>query len=110
MAFPETEVKVTKGAELLGEYKSSEGGSRFFCKTCGGRAYNHIKPIRAIAVHPSTFDFANDKSRTDVPENFKPRAHVYYADRVPGTTMRDGLPKFVDRPAQAGGSGKMIEE
>ncbi len=40
---------------------------------------------------------------TSSPEN-----HVHYTQRV--MDLPDGLPKFQDLPAEAGGSGEMIED
>ena len=40
--------------------------------------------------------------------SFKPGLHVHYQETV--QPMRDGLPKFKDLPAEAGGSGENIPE
>jgi hypothetical protein len=40
----------------------------------------------------------------DVFAEFKPSVHVNYAETV--LSMRDGLPRFKDFPAEFGGSGE----
>ena len=39
---------------------------------------------------------------------FEPGFHVHYQETI--MPMKDGLPKFKDLPAEAGGSGEKIEE
>jgi hypothetical protein len=39
--------------------------------------------------------------------DFEPKAHLSYAEAV--FAVSDGLPKFVDFPAEIGGSGKLVD-
>jgi hypothetical protein len=39
---------------------------------------------------------------------YQPAMHVFYAEKM--LPMKDGLPKFKDLPANAGGSGEMLAE
>ena len=39
---------------------------------------------------------------------FKPEMHVYYGEKM--ISMRDGLPKYRDVPAEMGGSGEVLPD
>ena len=39
---------------------------------------------------------------------FEPAFHIFYEERV--MDVKDGLPKFLDKPQSMGGSGTMIDE
>ena len=91
-------VVLTKGAEFLGRFKSSDISDRGYCTKCGG----HI-----MVDHPSL-------GLTDVrlgalrKFQFKPAVHLNYEETV--LPMRDGLPKLKDFPAAIGGSGETLPE
>jgi hypothetical protein len=91
-------VKVTKGEEFLGRFKSSEISERCYCTKCGGNVF----------VDHATF------SLIDVPAGvlstlaFKPTVHLNYEDTV--LPMKDGLPKLKDFPVEIGGSGETLPE
>jgi hypothetical protein len=92
------DVRTLKGAELIGRFNKSGMSDRQFCRTCGG----HI-----MAGHP-------DFNLTDVPAGviptvaFRPSLHLNYAETV--QPMKDGLLKLTDFPAEAGGSGRLMQE
>ena len=91
-------VRVIKGQELVGEYAGVPNSKRRFCKQCGG----HI-----MTDHPEWG--VTDVFAAAIPSLiFEPGIHVNYAETV--LPMRDGLPKFKDLPAEAGGSGEMLAE
>jgi hypothetical protein len=79
-------VVLTKGAEFLGRFKSSEISDRRYCTKCG----SHIS-IGALPNFP-----------------FKPRVHLNYAETI--LPIRDGLPKLKDFPAAIGGTGETLPE
>ncbi|MEY2482794.1 MAG: hypothetical protein QOK24_1322 [Verrucomicrobiota bacterium] len=90
-------VKITKGAESLGRFKSSEISERRFCTKCGA----HV-----MVDHPTL-------GLTDIrtPLNgftFKATVHLNYEDTV--LRVKDGLPKLKDFPAAIGGSGASMPE
>ena len=91
-------VRVTKGEEFLGRFKSSDISERGYCTKCGG----HI-----IVEHPTLglMDVRIGALR-DFP--FKPKVHLNYAETI--LPMRDGLPKLKDFPAEIGGSGETLPE
>jgi hypothetical protein len=94
---PET-VKVTKGADQLGEYHKTPVSHRQFCRACGGHVMTAHPPLGLIDVFAATIpDLA-----------FAPMLHVNYQETV--LPMRDGLPKLKDFPAEFGGSGDSMPE
>lgn len=92
------QVKVTRGAELLGRFNLKGSSDRQFCTRCGG----HV-----LTVHPG-FGLVDVYAAT-IPElPFQPALHVNYAETV--LPMNDGLPKLRDFPAELGGSGEIISQ
>ena len=91
------DVKVTKGADLLGHYQSSEISDRRFCTKCG----SHV-----MIDHPTL-------GLTDIRAPlsgvvFKPTVHLNYEEAV--LPIKDGLPKLRDFPKAIGGSGETLPE
>jgi len=91
-------VKVTKGADLLGRFNKVGFSDRQFCTKCGGHVLVQHPSLGLTDVHASTIP-------TVV---FKPAVHLNYAETV--LPMRDGLPKLKDFPAEVGGSGETMPE
>jgi hypothetical protein len=91
------QVKITKGQESLGRFKSSEISDRCYCTKCGG----HV-----IVDHPS-LGLTDIRPRIDnLP--FKPGVHLNYDETV--LPIKDGLPKLKDFPKEIGGSGELLPE
>ena len=91
-------VKVTKGMEFLGRFNKSGFSDRQFCTRCGG----HI-----MTDHPG-FGFTDVCAAIIPTVAFEPAVHLNYAETV--LPIKDGLLKFKDFPAHAGGSGEVIPE
>ena len=91
-------VNVTKGAEFLGKFKSSEISDRRYCTKCGG----HV-----MLDHP-TLGLTDVRLGALRNFPFKPTVHLNYAETV--LPMRDALPKLKDFPAAIGGSGETLPE
>ena len=91
-------VKVTKGAGLVGRFKKTALSDRQFCTKCGGHVMTDHPGIALIDVYAATIPSLA----------FKPMAHVCYAETV--LPMKDGLPKFKDFPKESAGSGEMVPE
>jgi hypothetical protein len=91
-------VKVTKGAEFLGQFKKTDLSNRQFCKWCGGHLLTDHPPLGLVDVYAATIP--------SLP--FSPGVHVNYAESV--LHMKDGLPKLKDFPAEFGGSGIAVAE
>lgn len=71
---------------------------RMSCAACGGAVATRIDAAGLIDVYPTLL-----RNRP-----FAPAAHVHYRERV--ADMRDGLPKYLDMPSEAGGSGAMHDD
>lgn len=91
-------VKVTKGAKFLGRFNKAGMSERQFCTKCGG----HL-----MTSHP-TLGLTDVKAGAIPGMAFKPTVHLNYAEKV--LTMKDGLPKLKDFPAEVGGSGEAMPE
>lgn len=91
-------VRVTKGADLLGSFARSSNSERRFCTKCGG----HV-----MINHPA-WGVTDVFAATTPGLGFVPGLHVNYAETV--LPMRDGLPKFRDLPAEIGGTGEQMAE
>ena len=92
------QIKITRGNEFLGKFKSSEISDRRYCTMCGG----HI-----MLDHP-TLGLADVRLGALRTFPFKPKVHLNYAETV--LPMKDGLPKLKDVPAEIGGSGEKLPE
>ena len=92
------QVKITKGNEFLGKFKSSEISDRHYCTKCGG----HV-----MLDHP-TLGLADVRLGALRNFPFKPKVHLNYAETI--LPMKDGLPKLKDIPAEIGGSGEKLPE
>jgi hypothetical protein len=92
------QVKITKGEESLGRFKSSEMTIRCYCTKCGGNV---------MADHPSLGLI--DVFAGIIPTlPFKAGVHLNYEETV--LPMKDGLPKLRDFPVEIGGSGEAMPE
>jgi len=91
-------VKVTKGAALVGHFMKTKNSDRQYCTRCGGHLMTVHPALGLVDVYAATVP--------GVP--FRPGVHVNYAETV--LPMRDGLPKLKDFPAELGGSGTTVPE
>lgn len=91
-------VKVTKGQEDVGVFHKTENSHRQFCVKCGGHIMTDHPPMGLVDVYAAVIP--------DFP--FEPAFHVNYGEKV--LSLKDGLPKFNDMPAEVGGSGKTLPE
>lgn len=93
--WPKDQVRVVAGEDNLVGYSRSGKAVRRHCAACGGAVMTDTVEIDMIDVYPLILeDFA-----------FAPAFHIHYSERV--IEMPDGVPKFLDLPADAGGSGEM---
>lgn len=101
---PDT-LNVTKGENNIVGFDKNPGSNdetvvsiRKWCKNCGGHVYTDHPAMGLIDVPSAVIEnFA-----------FNPTFHVHYQESV--QPMQDGLPKFKDLPAEAGGSGEELAE
>ena len=96
-AWPEEQVKVS--GDVVVSRKADET-QRTCCAKCGGNVLTTKPGLGWKVVYPLTLSGSGF--------SYAPMAHIHYAERV--INFNDGLPKFSDVPAEAGGSGKMIDE
>ena len=90
-------VKITKGQQFLGKFKSSEMSDRRYCTKCGGHVMIDHPTLGLADVRAPLSDFV-----------FKPTVHLNYEEAV--LPMRDGLPKLRDFPEAIGGTGQTLPE
>ncbi len=96
--WPQAQVKITRGAEMLDSFAKTPRSERKWCKSCGG----HL-----LTEHPHWG--LTDVYAAILPAlSFKPGVHVHYQESV--LPMKDGLPKQKDVPAEMGGSGELVSE
>lgn len=96
-AWPETSVKVSGEVIISEKFDETQ---RTSCAKCGGNVLTTKPGLGWKVVYPLTLsgsDFA-----------YQPAAHIFYSERV--VDFNDQLPKFSDAPAEAGGSGDMVDE
>ena len=85
-ALPEARVRVTAGADRLEHYRSSEIGTRSFCRTCGSSLFC------TLTTHPGVIDVALACLVSD--HGAVPRAHVFWDDRAGWIEITDSLPRL----------------
>src|SRR5436190_20186343 len=96
--WPQTSVKITKGADKVGVYNKTPRSFRKYCKTCGGHLMTDHPQWNLVDVYAATIPaFAH-----------KAGVHVHYQESV--LPMHDGVPKMKDLPAEMGGSGQTIAD
>lgn len=91
-------VRVTKGESEIGTFSKTEHSDRKFCKRCGGHVMTAHPRMRLIDVYANLL-----KGYTH-----EPTLHANYASKM--VSVRDGLPKYRDLPAELGGSGEMLPD
>ena len=91
-------VKVTQGADQIGEYNENEQTYRQWCKVCGGHLLGRHPQWGVVDVFAATIPAFP----------FTPGVHVNYESTV--LPMHDGLPKMKDFPEDLGGSGETMAE
>lgn len=84
---------VTKGADHIGTYNKTPISYRKWCKACGGHVFSDHPTMGLVDVYAAVIPSLR----------FQPAVHVNYAEKV--LSVRDGLPKMKDFPAEMGGSG-----
>lgn len=91
-------VKVKKGADFFGRFRSSEISERRYCTKCGGHVLVDHPELGLIDIRAGALPSVA----------FKPTVHLNYEETV--LPMKDGLPKLRDFPAAIGGSGETMPE
>ena len=106
---PAVEVVVVQpeGLEEEGDIKEfvkSDLVKIHFCGKCGTKIYNTNNLGLKVVSDQLLRAAGNDLEK----DHLLPEFHLHYSMRV--CDFKDGLPKFLDMPADFGGSGKMYVE
>jgi hypothetical protein len=96
--WPPGQVKVVAGEDHIETYHKTDRSYRKWCRTCGGHIMTDHPKMGLVDVYAAL-----------LPDlEFKPGLHVFYAEKV--LSIKDGLPKMKDVPAELGGSGQTLPE
>ena len=96
--WPIEAVTVESGEENIETFAKTPNSERKWCKKCGGHLYSQHPSMGLIDVFAAT-----------IPDlDFQPGLHVFYGESV--LSIKDGLPKMKDMPAEMGGSGETLPE
>jgi hypothetical protein len=83
---------------LVRTFHKTEDSYRKFCKVCGGHLMTDHPRMRLVDVYANLLQgFPHE-----------PTLHANYGSRM--FSVRDGLPKFRDLPAELGGSGETLPD
>jgi hypothetical protein len=96
--WPPASVKVTQGADQIDTFAKTENSERKWCKKCGGHIMTNHPGMGLVDVYAPVIPGLE----------FKPMMHVFYAEKM--VSVKDGLPKLKDVPAEMGGSGDTLPE
>lgn len=91
-------MKITEGGDNIGEFRKTEQSHRKFCIKCGGHLMTDHPEMGLVDVYSAMLPGLE----------FKPGLHVHYGEKV--LSIPDGLAKFVDLPAELGGSGQELPD
>jgi predicted GNAT family acetyltransferase len=93
-----TDVRITKGAAEIGTFHKTENSYRKFCKVCGGHIMTDHPRMRLIDVYANLLQGYTHA----------PTLHANYGSKM--VSVKDGLPKYRDLPAELGGSGETLPD
>ena len=85
-AVPKDRVRVTSGDTELVHYRSSEIGTRSFCRSCGSSMFC------TLDTHPGVVDVA--LACLAPGHGAVPRAHIFWDDRAAWVEVTDRLPRL----------------
>jgi len=74
------------GTADLVAYRSSDHGTRSFCRLCGSSL------LCTSTRHPEVIDVV--LANLDDPAGIAPQVHIYFDDRAPWVHVEDGLPRL----------------
>ena len=85
-AVPYAHFSLDEGEVDLVRYKSSDHGTRSFCRRCGSSLFCES------THHPDQIDIV--LANMQAPLDRKPEAHYYFDDRADWVVTEDGLPRL----------------
>jgi hypothetical protein len=86
LSVPRERFSVDAGSEALVRFRSSDHGTRSFCKVCGSSL------LCESTRHPDQIDVV--LANLHGPIDREPQAHIYFDDRVSWVHVEDGLPRL----------------
>lgn len=96
--WPKEAVSVTLGEDLVDHYKS-DFSNRHWCRCCGSGLMNHLANGKIVVYAMVLAESGYVHKAT---------CHINCDETV--LNLQDGLPKYVDIPAEWGGSGETVSE
>ena len=96
--WPAADVRITRGAELVGRFNKVGSSDRHYCTNCGGHLLIDHPQLGVVDIRAAILPAVR----------FEPKAHLNYAEAV--LPVKDGLPKYRDVPIAIGGSGETMAE
>lgn len=96
--WPSASVRITRGEADIGAFHKTENSCRKYCKVCGGHLMTEHPRMRLIDVYANLLQGFTHQ----------PTLHANYGSRM--VSVKDGLPKFRDLPAELGGSGETLPD
>jgi predicted GNAT family acetyltransferase len=91
-------VRITRGETDIGTFHKTEDSYRKFCKVCGGHIMTEHPRMRLVDVYANLLQGFTHQ----------PALHANYGSKM--VSVRDGLPKFRNLPAELGGSGETLPD
>ena len=85
-AVARKQLELLSGEEFVRRYRSSDHGTRSFCRICGSQL------LCESTRHPDTVDVA--LGSLDGPIDRTPQLHVHHDDRVAWIALGDDLPRL----------------
>ena len=96
--WPSASVRITKGEAEIATFHKTENSYRKYCKICGGHLMTDHPRMRLIDVYANLLQgFVHE-----------PTLHANYGSKM--VSVKDGLPKYRDLPAELGGSGEVLPD
>ena len=87
---PLAQFRWVAGSERIAEFRSSDHGQRFFCKSCGSTLGN-LTTERPNIMHLAC-------GTLDEPPQVRITMHVYAASKAPWFDISDGAPQYDELP------------
>jgi hypothetical protein len=96
--WPTDTLRILQGAGHIGSFDRTPKSHRQWCTRCGGHLFTEHPHWQLVDVYAALMPTLE----------FQPGVHVNYQDTV--LEMHDGQPKFLDFPADMGGTGQQIAD
>lgn len=90
MVLKSEDFTVIQGQESLGDYQSSPGVHRMFCKNCASPLFSkRDETPEIVRLRLGTLD---------TPIEAKPTAHIFVSHKAEWFDIHDDLPQYAERP------------